>query len=197
MIPYRSIALLFTTLLLSSSNVYGHGGVSLLEDDVCIIKIGFMEAHFRIFQPDESGSEEFCEDIPKVAEGVFIIDYLHDFLREMPIDFRILKDSQDLGFYARWSDLEKMDAEQFKKDTVFWQRPSKHAEGVYSAYYQFDEPGTYIGVVSAQHPTEDKTYYAVFPFQVGKRSLGHLPLFFVLIVLAQGIYWYVNRSSRV
>ncbi len=178
--------------LLGASICHGHGGVSLLDDDVCIIKIGFLEAHFTGFQPSESGTEEFCEDIPKVSESVFVIDYLHDFLKEMPVDFRIVKDSTNLGYFASWEDLEKLG--DLTPQTVFYQAAGIEREGIYTVNYQFEEPGMYIGIVTAEHPTEDKVYRAVFPFEVGGKNWGYLPFFLLLIVFAQLGYWYINRT---
>ncbi|MDZ7685760.1 MAG: hypothetical protein U5O39_12760 [Gammaproteobacteria bacterium] len=40
-----------------------HGGV-VLEDDMCVIKIGFLKAHFTLYQPAARGNEEFCGEVP-------------------------------------------------------------------------------------------------------------------------------------
>ena len=66
------------------------------------LSIGFLEAHFTVYQTQTSASEEFCEDIPDVTNSVFVLDYLHDFLKEMPVDFRIVKDSHNFGIFAKW-----------------------------------------------------------------------------------------------
>ncbi len=163
-----------------------HGGV-LIEEDVCIINIGFLQAHFTGYQPKSRGSKEFCEDIPDVAESVFVLDYLHDFLKDMPVDFRIIKDVQNFGIYAKWKDIQNL--EDIDADTVFYQPPTKYANGVLTVDYVFDKAGAYIGIVTARHPTEDKVYNAVFPFEVGGSSYGYLPLFAALIVGLQLIYW--------
>ena len=85
------IPLYLIWLLACSQNVAAHGGVGM-EDDKCIITIGFLKAHFTGYQPKTNGTEEFCEDIPEVARSVFVIEYLHDFLKKMQVDFRIIKD---------------------------------------------------------------------------------------------------------
>ena len=168
-----------------------HGGV-VFEEDVCVIKIGFLTAHFTIYQPETSASQEYCEDIPDVSDTIFVLDYLHDSMKEMPVDFRIVRDVDDLGIYAKWEDVEKM--ENIEHDTVFYQHPVKKADSVLTVDHVFAEPGSYIGIVTAQHPTLDKTYSAVFPFSVGGTSLGYLPLFLLLGVLAQISYWMGNGT---
>jgi len=63
-----------------------------MTDDVCVMQIGFMRAHFTGYQPSVDGNKEFCEDIPNVVKSVFVIDYLHNYLRKLEVDFRIIKD---------------------------------------------------------------------------------------------------------
>ncbi|MDP1930077.1 MAG: hypothetical protein Q8L60_01310 [Gammaproteobacteria bacterium] len=166
--------------------VYAHGGVAY-EDDRCIINIGFLTAHFTIYQPAQRGNKEFCEDIPEVSDTVFVMEYLHNFLREMPLDFRIIRDEEDFGIYARWEDVQTI--EDLDAVTVFYQPPVIRAEGQFTVNHRFDAKDTYIGIVTAQHPDDDRVYHAVFYFQVGGPDYGTLPWFFALAVLLQGIYW--------
>lgn len=181
-------AWLIVTLLcmLPSTQAVAHGGVAF-EDDRCIINIGFLTAHFTIYQPRSSGSEEFCEDIPAVSETVFVMEYLHDFLREMPVDFRIIRDEQDFGIYARWEDVETIS--DLEAVTAFYQPPQIRPTGELSVDYAFEEKGTYIGIVTAEHPDDARVYNAVFYFQVGGPDLGTLPWFLGLLLVLQGAYW--------
>ena len=78
-------------LLMVNQSALAHGGV-VLEEDRCVINIGFLTAHFTVYQPESRANEEYCEDIPDVTNSVFVMEYLHDFLREMPVDFRIVED---------------------------------------------------------------------------------------------------------
>src|SRR5690606_582586 len=86
-------------------------------------------------------------------------------LREVPVDFRIMHNTSELGRFVRWPDIEAM--ADIEANTVFFQRSQPQADGVLSILHTFTEPGNYVGVVSAPHPTLDQRYYAVFPFQVG------------------------------
>ena len=78
-------------LLFNATLAYGHGSVTM-NDDLCAIEIGFYSAHFAIYQPQTRQHTEYCEDIPDATESVFVIDYLHDVMREVPVDFRIIRD---------------------------------------------------------------------------------------------------------
>ena len=159
----------------------------VLEEDQCILKMGFLLAHFTVYQPEDRGSEEFCEDVPEVGDSVFVLEYMHDFMKEMPVDFRIIADATELGTFANWDDVRALG--DLAPSTVFYQPPQKQADGVLTASHRFDRAGGYIGIVTATHPTQDKTYNAVFFFRVGGPDLGYLPLFLGLIIVVQLIYW--------
>lgn len=136
----------------------------VLKNDTCIVTIGFYEAHFTAYQPRTRGDEEFCENLPDVGEGVFVLDYLHDSLKEVPLEFRLLRDPTELGQFFRLEDLEGIDLEAH---TVFHAPGRVEPDGSYQASYVFDQPGHYVGIITAGHPTKNKTYTAVFPFTAG------------------------------
>lgn len=179
-------ALTAIALSLCGSSVLAHGGV-VLEEDYCVISIDFLQAHFTVYQPETRENDEFCEDIPDVTRSVFVMEYLHDFLLEMPVDFKIVRDVNEVGRYAKWEDIEAI--EDLEAATVFYESPRIEESGFYTTTYSFDEKGTYIGVVTAQHPTEDLTFRAVFYFQVGGADLGTIPLFILLLIVLQIGYW--------
>ena len=125
------------------------------------------------------------------TNSIFVLDYLHDFLKEMLVDFRIIKDTNNLGIYAQWDDIT--DLEDIESDTVFYQRPEIRPDGVLTINYDFQQAGGYIGIISAKHPVKEKSYNAVFFFQVGGSGYGYLPLFTLLVILALGLHWFSNR----
>lgn len=172
--------------LVVSSHASSHGGVAF-EDDLCVINIDFMQAHFTVFQPDTRETEEYCEDIPDVTRSVFVMEYLHDLLTGMSIDFRIIRDVNGVGRFADWADIEAID--DLDAVTVFYEEPRIEDSGFYSSSYEFLEKGTYIGVVTAELPEEDRYYNAVFYFRVGGRDWGTIPLFIVLALILQLGYW--------
>lgn len=178
-----AIALMLST---APNSVLAHGGVAF-EDDVCLISINFLQAHFTVFQPEQSEADEFCEDIPEVSRSVFVMEYLHDLLPEMLIDLRIIKDLDKLGRYAAWSDIEAID--DLDAVTVFYEEPRIEDGGYYSTEYSFEEKGSYIGIVTARHPVDGRDYNAVFYFQVGGADWGTLPLFALMLLGVHGLYW--------
>ncbi len=186
----RSLSLvLLLSSCLSVQYASAHGGVAF-EDDLCVININFLQAHFTVFQPETRESDEFCEDIPDVSRSVFVMEYLHSLLPEMLIDFRIVRDINNVGKYATLEDVLAID--NLEAATVYYEEPRIEPGGFYAASYEFHTRGTYIGVVTAEHPVEDRYYTAVFYFQVGGPDLGTIPLFIALLLLLQTGYWLSN-----
>jgi hypothetical protein len=187
---YVEPLLVFTSLIAMIAPAFAGGGL-ILRDDVCVITIGFYEAHFTAYQPDTRGSEEFCRDFPDTGETLFVLDYLHSGLKRVPVDFRILKDTTGLGQFVRWEDVEKM--QDIEGATVFYQPPAIEPGGSYRVQYDFSEAGDYIGIVTAGHPTNDKTYNSVFAFSVGKPNYP----FWLLYMLVAALFVYLFRYAYV
>lgn len=181
--------LLLLASMLSSQTVSAHGGVAF-QEDLCVINIDFLQAHFTVFQPETRESDEFCEDIPDVTRSVFVMEYLHNLLPEMLIDFRIIRDINEVGQYATLEDV--LAIENLEAATVYYEPPRIESGGFYTASHEFDSKGTYIGVVTAEHPVEDRYYTAVFYFRVGGPDYGSLPLFIALLLVLQTAYWLSN-----
>ena len=170
--------------------VSAHGGV-VEEDDICVIKVNYLRAHFKVYQPRVSGHEQFCEDLPAAAESVFVMEFMHDALQTMPIDFRIIRDITGKGRFARMEDVEAID--DLDAATVFYQ-PAALEPDIYSVVYTFAEEGDFIGIVSATNTDSGEVYAAVFPFEVGFTGWGYWPLFIGILVLIQ--IQYLAMSGR-
>jgi hypothetical protein len=185
------LALLFLLLVLQQDAI-AHGGV-VEEDDVCVIKVNYLRAHFKIYQPRVSGHEQFCEDLPAAAESVFVMEFMHDALQTMPIDFRIIRNVTGKGRFARMEHVTAID--DLDAATVF-HRAAVQEPDVYTIVHTFTEEGDYIGIVSAQNPETKAVYAAVFPFEVGFTGWGYWPLLIGLLVLIQIQYLVMSGRLR-
>lgn len=157
------------------------GGGVILRGDACIIEIGFYDANFTAYQPDTSGNEEFCEDLPALGKTIFVLDYLHASLQEVPVDFRIIRDTTGLGQFVQHEDILALD--DIEAITVFYEPPAVKSGGSFRIEHVFTEKGDYVGIVTAGHPSNNKLYNAVFPFTVGAVSYPYWLLAVVVAVL--------------
>jgi hypothetical protein len=189
-ILYRAILGMAMTLIPVAGTLAGGGLV--IEDDVCIIRIDFYSAHFTAYQPDTSGNTQFCRDLPDTGETIFVLDYLHQSLKEVPVDFRIIRDVTGLGRFVKLKHVEAI--EDIEQQTVFYQPPIIRPDASLKIEYEFVEEGAYIGVVTAGHPSKDTIYTAVFPFEVGGSNFAWLaPL---VLLLAGAAFFVVRRFAR-
>ena len=187
----RGIALVLA--LLWSQWASGHGGV-VAEEDLCLLKMGFLQAHFTLYLPDTRGSDEFCEEVPDTGRALFVVEYLHDMMREMPIEFRIVRDDQGFGIFANWEDVNSIP--DLEAQTVFHRPLAAEPTGWVTVSHTFENPGAYIGVVVAENPANGKVYNSVFYFEVGNAGYGYIPLFLALIAGAQLLFFASTGSLQ-
>ena len=187
----KQLCTLFIALTLSQF-AQAHGGV-VLEEDLCIIKIGFYQAHFTIFQPRSQAHEQFCEDLPDTGETVFVVEYLHNGLEDIPVDFRIVRNTTNLGRFATWQDVQAI--KDLQEVTVFY-HPPKREPDVLAFLHEFDTSGDFIGVVTAVHPETQVIYTAVFPFAVGSYGLDYRAITVACVTLVPLLFWLVSWRRR-
>ena len=183
----------FTALLAWPQLAGAHGGV-VAEEDTCLLRMGFLQAHFTLHQPETRGAEEFCEDLPDIGSSLFVIEYLHDMMKEMPIDFRIIADNQNFGIFANWEDVASI--ADLEAQTVLHRLLAPQPVGVLALRHEFEQPGGYIGIVVAENPDNGKAYNAVFYFEVGNAGYGWIPLFVGLVAAAQLLFWFSTGALQ-
>jgi hypothetical protein len=170
---------------------WGHGGV-VQEDDQCLIKVGYLEAHFKIYLPDSRQRTEYCEDLPDTGETLFVMEYLHDRFSEALVEFRIIRNITGMGRFARLSDVASL--RDVEAVTVFHKGAAIEPD-VFSAVVDLAVPGEYIGIVTATPANSDQRYSAVFPFEVGFTGWGFWPWFAsFLVFLAGGLRLLLRRQ---
>lgn len=185
---FRFCCCLLTLLLVLPSGLKAHGSVTA-DADLCIIRVGFYSAHFKVYQPTRSAHREFCEDLPARGETLFVMEYLHQTLSEVPMEFRILRNPTGLGRFTRLEDLPS-DPAVLDELTVLQHRVDL-APDVLTVRHVFAEAGDYVGLVQAQDPNTEQQYLAVFPFEVDGSVLGWAPVALLgALLLAQGCFWW-------
>lgn len=188
----KTLTFLLLIQTLFCAELLAHGSITA-EGDLCVIRIGFYTAHFKIFQPDTSQEKEFCEDLPAGGSSIFVMEYMHQSLGEVPIEFRIIRDVTGLGRFARLEDVNKI--ADLDAVTVFHQAPVIEP-GVFSVLHDFTEEGDFLGIVTVKHPATEQYYLAVFPFHVGPQAWGYLSLFAGIAILSQLSYLFFTGSAQ-
>lgn len=182
---------------LPAAPVLAHGGVSL-EDDLCVLRLGSYQMHFTGYQPEQSGAEEFCEDIPGTGTAVIVLDAIDDALRGIPLEVRILRDDRNLGNDARVEELGG--AEAIAAATVAHLPAAVHATGSTTVQHRFETAGRFIGYIRAE-PAVGGPVETVFPFAVGGgagRSMWpYLMAVLLAAALAAALFVWASRSREV
>ena len=181
---FRKTLLLVATLNWAASALAGGG--MILSEDACIVTIGFYTAHFTGYQPQTSGNLEFCGEFPDTGESIMVLDYLHNSLSEVPVDFRIIRDVLGKGDFIQPEDLEAI--EDIDALTVFYQPPIIKANATLNVSYVFERKGDYIGIVTAGHPSNENIYTSVFPFTVGVTKIPWPILSLLAAIAIVGAY---------
>jgi hypothetical protein len=149
---------------LLASGVWAHGGLSM-EQDMCKLTVGPYMMHFAGYQEDAQRTE-FCEDIPHKGPTIVVLDMVDSALRDMPVEFRIVR---------------KSDGPLDAAPVVYKLAAAVYPKGTLMVRHDFMEDGDYVGLVYAG---ADRQYASVFPFSVGRTSgYGLYVLGLVLLVL--------------
>jgi hypothetical protein len=189
-VPENAFLLLLMLGLLAAGPVSAGGGL-VLEDDVCILTIDFYSAHFTAYQPETRGDTQYCKEFPDTGLTIIVLDYLHQSLKLVPVELRIIRDVTGLGKFA---ELEHVLAiSDLAAHTVFYQPPIVRANASLIIEHNFQQEGNYIGIITAAHPTLDTYSIAIFPFEVGASQFGSSWWMLVFAVAAGLIFW-LRRS---
>jgi hypothetical protein len=127
------------------------------------------------------GNEQFCQQLPDTGETLFVLDYLHPSLKEVPVSLRIIHDVTGQGSFVKLKHVEEI--EDIDSHTVFYQPPVIRPDASFKVDFDLDAEGSYIGIVTAGHPSSDVVYTAVFPFEVGGPDIKFLLSMFVLFLI--------------
>jgi len=167
-----------------------HGSVSP-GDDLCIIRIGFYRAHFKIYLPQTRGHKEYCEDIPGTGEAVFIMEYVHSGLGDVPIDFRVIRNITGKANFTILEDVQMID--DLEAVTIF-HHPASIQPDVFTYLHQFDDQGEFVGIITLKQPDTGKVYTAVFPFEVGYTGIPTWVWFVIGAIFLQINFLWMNGT---
>jgi hypothetical protein len=161
--------------LLVPSAVWAHGGASV-EADKCRIEVGPHLVHFTAYQPQLTGTTEYCNDIPELGNVVIVFDYEGKALRNMTVEFEITKEPEGTRF--------------------FYQAPTTNPTGTYNTSLNFTDQGSYLAHVTLIN--EGQKIDAHVPFVVGKAKgalSGTTYLVIAVVLIALGYIFYLSNPA--
>ncbi|MDG2000276.1 MAG: hypothetical protein P8J46_00650 [Alphaproteobacteria bacterium] len=177
---YLKFFLLYSFLLvILIPKSFAHGGLSL-DEDYCVLTVGKYEMHFSGYQPENNGPKEFCEDIPETGNTIVVLDFMDDELRSLPVEVRIILDTEENN-----EDLESITV--YKKDYKIYKN------GTISLRKNFENKGKFIGYVTVKD--ENNFIISEFPFSVGIERKSSSYIYFIILALITGasLFYFGNK----
>ncbi len=168
-----ALGLLATSLL--PITAWSHGGASV-DTDQCRVQIGSHLVHFTAYQPQLTGTTDYCNFIPETGPAIIVFDYEGKALRDMTVEFEITKEPEGTRF--------------------FYQPPAAHPKGTFNANVNFVEPGKYrIHITLVNEGAKVDEHIGL---QVGGNQSG-LPTSTIIVILtllvAGGYIFYLSNAG--
>lgn len=155
---------------------WSHGGASV-DVDTCRIPVGAHWVHFTAYQPQLTGTTEYCNSIPELGNTTIVFDYEGKALRNMTVEFEITKEPEGTR--------------------IFYKEPSAYPTGTANTTLNLTAPGQYLAHVTLVN--EGQKVDAHVPFKVGASANGGLSLTTLLVVtvllLAGGYVFYLSNAG--
>lgn len=104
----------------SSGLAAAHGKVSL-ESDICMRNISGSMVHLSTYQPQHDPEAEYCTEIPKEGETLWVLDLVDQALRDMPIAIKVVRGSG-----------------QALSDTIATLYSNNHSDGIIKGEFNLD-----------------------------------------------------------
>ena len=137
-----------------------------LDKNFCILKIGPYGMHLTGYQPDITGEQELCGEVPGTGRTVLVLDYIEGELRSLPVEIRVIRDT------GSEQDLQAI--------TILHLPPKVYPGGFINFEYSFDQPGKFVGLVTVGGTQE---HAARFPISIGEsRMVSHFMHYIMVIV---------------
>lgn len=169
-----ALSLLVSVVIPVSSGA--HGGASGVDVDACRIPVGPHWVHFTAYQPQLTGTTEYCNSIPEIGSATLVFDYEGKALRNMTVEFEVTKEPEGTR--------------------IFYKEPSTYPTGSANTTINFTEPGSYLAHVTLVN--EGQKVDAHVPFTVGTSAGGFSTSTYIVIaviLIAVGYIFYLSNAS--
>ncbi|HWP00295.1 MAG TPA: hypothetical protein VNL74_06675 [Methylococcus sp.] len=168
--------LLVLSILVPTGFSWAHGGGTGVDVDQCRIPVGSHWVHFTAYQPQLTGTTEYCDKIPETGATTLVFDYEGKALRNMTVEFEITKEPEGTR--------------------LFYQPPATHSTGTVNATINFTDPGDYLAHVTLVN--EGQKIDAHVPFRIGVSQTGlsfSTYLVIAVVLAAIGYILYLSNAG--
>jgi hypothetical protein len=156
------------------ATLWAHGGGSGVDVDSCRIPVGGFWVHFTAYQPQLTGTTEYCDKIPETGSTTLVFDYEGKALRNMTVEFEITKEPEG--------------------SRVFYQAPAAYPTGTVNATINFTEPSNYLAHVTLVN--DGQKIDAHIPFKVGVNQTSLSGTTWIIILVIVGALGYILYLSN-
>ena len=161
--------------LLPVSSVWAHGGASV-DTDQCRIFVGPHLVHFTAYQPQLTGSTEFCGEIPELGTTTMVFDYEGKALRNMTVEVEFTKEPEGTR--------------------IAYLPPATHNTGTFNTTYNFTEGGKYLAHVTLINEGVKIDAHVAFKVGTAKNEISSSTKIIIATVLASVLYLaYLSSAS--
>jgi len=161
------VALGFLTSAALPMATWAHGGASV-DTDQCRVQIGSHLVHFTAYQPQLTGTTEYCNSIPELGQSTIVFDYEGKALRNMTVEFEITKEPEGTR--------------------VFYAPPSTHANGTFNSNVNFTEAGKYRVHITLVNEGQKVDEHIALSVGAGQSGMPTSTIVVALTLLVAGGY---------
>ena len=159
-----TVMLAFSLLPLTG---WAHGGASV-DTDQCRVQIGPHLVHFTAYQPQLTGTTEYCNSIPETGMTTVVFDYEGKALRNMTVEFEITKEPEGTR--------------------VFYQPPSTHSTGTFNSNVNFTQAGKYRVHITLVNEGQKVDEHIGVYVGANASGLSSTTIFVIVVLLVAGLY---------
>ncbi len=158
---------LLLAALLPTAPALAHGGASV-DTDQCRIFVGPHLVHFTAYQPQLTGSTEFCGEIPDLGPTTIVFDYEGKALRNMTVEVEFTKEPEGTR--------------------IAYLPPATHNTGTFNTSYNFTEPGKYLAHVTLINEGVKIDAHVAFKVGTAKNEISSSTKIIIATVLFSMLY---------
>ncbi|MDD5034979.1 MAG: hypothetical protein PHE55_09495 [Methylococcaceae bacterium] len=158
---------LMLTALIPASQAWAHGGASV-DTDQCRILVGPHLVHFTAYQPQLTGTTEYCGEIPELGKTTLVFDYEGKALRNMTVEVEITKEPEGTR--------------------VHYLPPSTHSTGSFNFDINFTQASKYLAHVTLINEGQRIDAHIAFKVGTAKNAISANTIVVIVVVLGAALY---------